>query len=299
MSAICNYIKPQTLAETLLLLSDNDDAHIISGGTDLLLQIQRERYQNCLLIDINGITELIGISLTKSGLWIGAATKLSEIVSSEQLIGAFKVIGYAASLIGSPQIRNMASIGGNLCNASPSADLSAPLLVLDTQAEITSAKEKRIVPLSEFFIGPSKTIIQAGEMLTALHIPSPEHKAVATYYKHSTRRAMDLAIVGVSALLWRIEDKHYARIGLSAVAPTPIRVYQAEQLISGVKCIDDKLISEIAKLASEACCPINDVRASIEYRQTMVQALIKKALIDVCTQLGLDWELDKWQNQSF
>lgn len=288
MAALREYIKPQTIVDALAYLRDHEDAHIIAGGTDILLQIQKGKIHDCIFVDISDISTLKGITFSQTGLWIGAGTKLSDIVSNTQFTGAYGVIAHAASLIGSPQIRNMATIGGNLCNASPSADLSAPLLVLNAHVEIISFYGKRIVPLSEFFLGPSITVLQPGEMLSAIQVPMPEHNAVSAYYKHSTRRAMDLAVVGVSILLWQENDQHCARIGLSAVAPTPIRVYQAEQIISRVENIDDKVIIDIAEVCAEACRPISDVRASEGYRKAMVQGLTKKALYDVCTQIGLN-----------
>ncbi len=286
MAANHDYIKPRTIDETLSVLKENPLARVLAGGTDILLQIQKDKYRHCLLVDINDLNHLAGISCTATGLWIGAATRLSEVVKSDQLTGAFQVLRQAASLIGSPQIRNMATIGGNLCNASPSADMSAPLIVLDAQAEIMSVERKRVVPLTDFFSGPSKNILKPGEMLAGLQIPLPARGAAAVYHKHSTRRAMDLAVVGVSVMLWCIDGDYHARIGLSAVAPTPIRARRAEQLISGVKDIDAALISQVAMQAVGECNPISDVRASAEYRRAMVAAMTKKALEDGLQQLG-------------
>ncbi len=285
MTVFQDYLKPNTLGEALSILGEGRNTHILAGGTDILLKLEQDKYQRCSLVDITGIDSLSGISASETGLWIGAATKLSDIAKSGQLTGAYQVLASAASLIGSPQIRNMATIGGNLCNASPSADMSAPLLVLEAQLEISSAAQKRLVPLADFFSGPSKTVLEPGEMLTALHIPAPEHGSAATYCKHSTRGAMDLAVAGVSVLLWRLEGQYHARIGLAAVSPTPIRVYQAEQLISGAKSLDDELISSAANSAAETCRPISDIRASAEYRKALVGELTVRALSEVRRQV--------------
>lgn len=286
MAAIQNYLKPDTLEEAAALLADCDRAAIIAGGTDLLLQLQAGKVSDCTLVDIGGIAELAKILLTEKELSIGAATKLSEVERSNLLTGSFEMLKTAASWIGSPQIRSMATIGGNLCNASPSADMSAPLLALDARVELRSNRSQRTISLVDFFLGPSKTVLAPGEMLTAVRIPHPPAHSASTYRKHSPRRAMDLAIVGVSVLMWRTDHQLQVRIGLSAIAPTPIRARQAEDYLSGRSSLDEQVLEGAAASVLEEIRPISDIRASARYREAMAALLTKQALAEVYARLG-------------
>lgn len=280
MTQYKDYLKAESLAQALKHLSENEQAAVIAGGTDLLLKKIPDQASEKVLIDISGLKELSTISLTTAGLSIGAAATLSAIETSALTTGPLGVIREAASLIGSPQIRNQATIGGNLCNASPSADMSAPLLAANASVEIASAASRREVSLAEFFVGPSKTILEKGELLTAVHIPNPPQKSGAVYKKHSYREAMDLALVGVCVFLWQDNGKLENRLAISAVAPTPIRVYAVEKLITGEAELTEELIEKTASLAVKAASPISDVRASKEYRQAMVCELVKRALLE-------------------
>jgi carbon-monoxide dehydrogenase medium subunit len=161
-----------------------------------------------------------------------------------------------------------------------------PLLVLDAEAELVSPRGSRIIPLAEFFVGPGQTILAADEILASVRLPEPPSGAVAAYHKHSPRRAMDLAVVGVAVLLARSAGQIQARIALGAVAPTPLRVTPAEGLLAETQRLDQDTIAKAARLAAEAARPISDVRASAEYRIAMVKTLTERALTQLAARLA-------------
>lgn len=239
-----------------------------------------------VLVNIGGISELTGIEATGSGLRIGAGTKMADLVRSALMTGGYEILAQGAAQVGSPQIRHMATVGGNVCNASPSADTAGPLLVLDASVTLASARGERSVPLTEFFLGPGKTCLDYGELVTALHMPAPPAGSAGLYIKHCVRRALDLAFVGVSVLVARAGGRWEARIALSAVAPTPIRAVEAERFLSQASDLGASTIREAARLAEEATQPISDVRASAAYRRAMVRELTERALAQVSRRLA-------------
>ncbi len=279
MSEILDYQRANTVKEACELL-ERPSTRVIAGGTDLLLRINRISTP-VTLVDINPIKEMVGIGQESDGIRIGAMTHLADIARA----GVFQQDAYQALVrgaiqVGSPQIRNLASIGGNLCNAAPSADTAAPLLALDAVAEITSRKGVRTVPLAEFFVGPGKTVLTQGELLTSVFIPTPLAGTKSVYFKHSPRRAMDLAFVGVAVVLKSVEERQTA-IALGAVAPTPIRVYEAEQWIQRASVVTVDVLAEAARLSVQTARPIDDVRSTSAYRKEMVKVLTLRALRQV------------------
>jgi|ETNmetMinimDraft_35_1059890.scaffolds.fasta_scaffold80011_2 carbon-monoxide dehydrogenase medium subunit len=281
-----DYIRAETLEEALNLLEKNKgQALIIAGGTDLLLKHNRNVSSEIVLIDISAIPELVEISSTKESLRIGAACTFAAIEKSPLLTDTLNVLSASASAVGSPQVRNIATIGGNLCNAAPSADSAPPLLVLDAHLEIASAKERRQVPLTSFFTAPGQIALIADELLTAIVVPPQPPDARAVYLRNSPRRALDLAIVGVAVKLWVADGKFQGRIALGAVAPTPLRAVQAEALLASNQSSDDDTLMTVAKCAAEEAAPISDVRATAEYRREMVEVLTFRALKQANVQL--------------
>jgi carbon-monoxide dehydrogenase medium subunit len=240
-----------------------------------------------LALDVTDLPELVGIERTAEGLRIGAATRLADIAASDLLSGVWRVLALGAGQVGSPQIRNLATIGGNVCNASPAADTIPCLLILDAQAEAISPRGHRRLPVAELFVGPGKTVLANDELLGALILPNPLPGALATYIKHSPRRAMDLAVVGVGVLLARARagGPIEARIALGAVAPTPVRATGAESFLREAAHLDKAAIEQAALLAAQAIVPISDVRASAEYRTEMVRALTARALHQLSANL--------------
>lgn len=283
---IYRYVRARSLDEALHVLRDAEPpAQLLAGGTDLLIKFRKGQPYPRTLIDISEVPELMGIWASEAGLRIGAATAIADIVQSPVLAGGTEILAQAAGKLGSPQIRNRATIGGNLCNAAPSAEMAGPLLTLNAQAEIVSARGRRSVPLDQFFVGPGSTVLQPDEILATLYIPWPASDTQGIYIKHSVRKAMDLAIVGVSVTLSMKAGKPDTHIALGAVAPTPIRARKAEQCIAAAGRLDDAVIAEAALLAAQESAPISDVRASAEYRRDMVQVLTARALRQVHAQL--------------
>jgi carbon-monoxide dehydrogenase medium subunit len=187
--------------------------------------------------------------------------------------------------VGSPQIRYLATIGGNLCNASPSADTIPALLVLDAQLTIASVGKHRTLPLVNFFTGPGRTKLQADELLMSILIPEQPAGACAVYLKHAPRSAMDLAIASVAVQLWHVNAHAQARIALGAVAPTPLRALQSEALLAASPSADEETFRAVARCAAGESAPISDVRATASYRRDMIELFTYRALRQANAQL--------------
>ena len=275
------HLKPKTLQEAISLLSQyNGKSKIIAGGTELVNRMKEKLITPEYVIDITYIPGLDKIEYdVKSGLKIGALCPLIDIECSSLVKEKHDAFARAVHTIGSVQVRNLGTIGGNLCNASPSAD-SAPILIgLDARVRIFGPAGERVVELKDFFTGPGQTVLKSAEILVSIEVPNSPPRSAAVYMKQSLRRAMDLAVVGVAVVLSLAPDDSLAdiRIVLGAVAPTPIRAVKAEALIRGKK-LDSGLIREAARLASDEAKPISDVRSSKEYRNDMVEVLTERAL---------------------
>jgi len=272
------YYSIESLEEAVKLLRKyGSEASILAGGTDLLVNMKKRITEPKHLINIKKITELNGIVETPKGVRIGAATKLRSIEKSEMIRKSFPVLYEAVKLIGSIQVRNMATIGGNICNASPAADSAPALLVLDAKAEIMGQSGLRSISLSEFFIGPGKTALRQGELLTGLSIPGLPESSGSSFLKIG-RTSMDIATINVATFLrLRGEVVEDCRIALGAVAPTPIRILRAEANLKG-KMINQDAIWEAANIVSEDIKPITDIRATAEYRKNVSKILTRDAL---------------------
>jgi carbon-monoxide dehydrogenase medium subunit len=212
---------------------------------------------------------------------IGALVTLGEIEHSKMIQDKFCVLWDAAQVMASRQIRNLGTIGGNLCGAAPSADTAPPLFVLDASVEIISPSGKRKVLVENFFKGPGESDLKPGEILTQIMIPNPPRKSSGAYFKLMRRAAMDLAQVGVAACLSVDSEKKTctgARIALGAVGLTPIRALKAEQILLN-KQVNEKIAKEAGKIAAEEANPRSSIRASKEYRREMIEVLTKRAVM--------------------
>lgn len=277
------YFEPTTLQEALALLTQHPQSSVMAGGTDLLMAIRMGKVSPPVVIGLSRIGELSGITYDASrhAVRIGALATLHEVATSPAINNRLPHLARAAALVGSRQIRNQGTLVGNICNASPSAETAPALLTLDAVVEIRGPHGVREVSIADFFRGPGQTALAREEIVTSVVIPDPEPDYKGVYIKLSPRRAMDLAVVGVAALLSLQGDTCVkARIALGAVAPTPIRVRAAEELLSG-KRIDDSLLEQAAQMAVQACQPISDVRGSAAYRRDMVGVLVKRALREI------------------
>ena len=276
MAAIADVERAVDLDHVLQLLADGTQrSKVLAGGTDLLLQYQDWDNEALTLIDVSGVAELGAIEETDDQLRIGAGVRLSDVMESPIVQARVPVLVDASRDVAGPQIRNLATIGGNVCNASPSADTVPALLVLDAQAEIASRDGSRSVPLADFFTGPGSTVLEMGEVLTALAIPLPE-PPVASYTKVSPRRAMDLAVVGVGVAMSRAEDGLDVRIALGAVAPTPLRARRAEDHVASAGYVDEAVAIHAGQLAQDEISPIDDVRGTAHYRHGVVGRVVAR-----------------------
>lgn len=276
------YFKPETIEDAAQILGDlNGKAMALSGGTDLLVRMRSRIIQPEAVVDIKGIKDLALKKEDKTkGLTLGSTVTIGEIENWELIQKRYPVLSQAAATLGGPQVRNKATVGGNLCNASPSADMSPALMVLNASVNILSKDGNRNLPLEEFFRGPGETAMDKGEILTSVQVPKMLANSHAVYIKLGRRKAMEIPVAAV-AVMMTLDDSFSKcldiRIAMGAVAPTPLRAKQAENLIRG-KIIDDAVIQEVAEEASRECSPISDVRASAWYRQKAIEGLVKKAI---------------------
>ncbi|MGQ9680115.1 MAG: FAD binding domain-containing protein [Candidatus Bathyarchaeia archaeon] len=272
------YYSPESLGEAVGLLEKyGSEASILAGGTDLLVNMKKRIAEPKKLINIKKIAELDGIVETPEGVRIKAATRLRSIERSQIIRDRFPVLYEAVRLMGSIQVRNMATIGGNICNASPAADSATALLVLDAKADIIGRDGGRSVPLSEFFLGPGRTVLKPYELLTGLSIPRPPEDSGGSFLKIG-RTSMDIATINTATFLKLKEGvAEDCRIALGSVAPIPLRVSRAEDYLRGRE-INVDVIGEAARIVSKDIKPITDIRATAEYRRDASKALTKDAL---------------------
>ncbi len=275
------YVQPRTIDEALSLLARHEgEARLLAGGTDLVPKMKRrEITPPAYVIDLKGIPDLDYIDYDEEkGLSLGALTTIHAIETSPVIQDKCNILAQAASTMAAPQVRNRATLAGNICNAVPSADSVPPLLVLEAKLKVVSQKGERILPIKDFFTGPNETVLTGGEILAEILIPPVPSNSRGIYLKLSPKRSMDLATVGVAALVIR-ENRLCSdiRIALGAVAPTPIRAKKAEGILRGQR-FSDELIERTAQTAAEESRPIDDHRASAEYRRSMVQTLVRRAI---------------------
>jgi len=280
------YRKAATLRDAFDAVSDSKGGAVfMAGGTDLLVKIKKGVVGPKRVIDMKGIPEMDGISVSDNQISIGALTTIRTLETSPEVRKSVPLLAGAAARLGSVQVRNRATLGGNLCNAAPSAETAPALLALDAEAEIYGKAGKRVVDLRDFFVGPGSTILEEGELLTSIRISLNGKRQGALYQKLTTRKAMDIAFVGVAVLVEIDEDNRIekARIALGAVAPTPIRVPSAEKILEG-QVLTPEVAKEAGELAAQAARPISDLRASAEYRHEMVDRLCRRGLLEAYHQ---------------
>jgi len=275
-----NYLEPTTIGEAISLLVKYDGkAKVIAGGTDVFVQIKNKTLKPEYLVDITGIPGLDYIDYDeKQGLRIGALTTVRAIEKSDKLRQMYPVLCQAAELLGSVAIRNVATIGGNLCNAVPSADNAPSLIGLSARAKIVGPGGERVVPLQDFFIGTGKTALKTGELLVEIQVPVPPSGTKGVYLKYM-RSAVDLAVVGVAVIITLDgEVCKDVKIVIGAVAPTPMRAKKAEEVIRD-KRIDDALIDKCAQTAADEAHPRpGSIRASPEYKKEIIKLFITQAI---------------------
>ena len=273
------FYSPQSLGEALRFLSEKGDrARVIAGGTDLIPRLREGVSQSDFVLNVLEIGELNGIREADQVLHIGATATHTQIAESPVLQRNCPALTQAAASVGGPLVRNRGTIGGNIVNASPAADLACALLALDAEALLRGEKETRVVALRDFFIGPGQTAIKPDELLTEVTIRVPKGKGV--FHKLGRRQAMSLSVVNVAVSL-EMEGKicRESRIALGSVAPTPICCPQAELLLANRE-VNPELISKCAGEAMRASKPIDDQRAKAWYRIEAGTVLLKRALVE-------------------
>ena len=280
------YLEPESIEEALAILSRyQGKSKIIAGGTDLMLQMRNKAIRPEYVVDITRIPGLDYITFDdQQGLRLGVLTTIRGLETSVELQRKYPVISQAASQLGSVAIRNVATVGGNLCNALPSAETSQALLALSAQVRIIGPGGERTAPLEGFFTGVGKTLLRPDELLLEILVPeSPPHTS-GIYIKHSPRGPIDLAIVNITVLMTMEQDHRVcrdAKIVLGAVSPTPLRAKKAENVLKG-KRVDGALIDRAAQVASDEANPRRgSIRGSFEYKKEMVKVLTGRAIKEV------------------
>ncbi len=284
------YIKPASLTEaSRFLASHHDQARPLLGGTDIFVRLRDGIWQDKFLLDVKVLEGMDELSYDPSnGLTVGAAVNMNRVIAHPAVEEHYPVLVEAAGSVASYQLRTRATIVGNICNASPAGDTIGACLLLGGVLNVHGVSGTRQEPLQTFFVGPGKTVLVPGDIVTSLHIPVPPPGLVGSYIKLGRNKASDLSIVGVTVVGFPdVGSKSGFRIklALASAAPVPLVVEDVEAFLSG-KSINDQVLAEAAQAAMDACTPIDDVRVSARYRKMMVRNLSLKALSEVWEEIG-------------
>jgi carbon-monoxide dehydrogenase medium subunit len=277
-----DYAAPRTLAEVVALLRERGErARVLAGGTDLLVQLREGRRDCDLLVDVKHVPELNELALDpRPGLRVGAAVPCYRIYEHPDIGRAYPGLIDAVSLVGGIQIQSRASLGGNLCNASPAADTVPALIVHEAVCVIAGPEGTREVPVEKFCTGPGRTVLGSRELLVSLRLPAPRRHTGTAYLRFIPRNEMDIAVVGAGVAVTLDEGRTRctgARVALAAVAPMPLLVPEVgAALVDGP--LSDALLDRAAALAQAAARPISDMRGDADYRRHLVGVLVRRAL---------------------
>jgi carbon-monoxide dehydrogenase medium subunit len=280
-----DYYKPTTFEEAFRYLTLPDKVvYPFAGATDFIPACRDGLWKADAVVDVKELPGMREIRETPEGLLIGAAVRMNELIRSPLLKGGWSVLAESAAVMGNEQVRNRATLGGNLCTASPGADTPPALLALEAQVVICGPTASRYVPAVSFFKGPRKTVLERGELVTGVLLPPVPKGTVGTYLKLSRRKRGDLAIVGVAAVAYPDGGGYAWKVALGAVAPTPIRAERAEAALAAG--YDAAAITAAAQGAFDCCKPIDDIRASAAYRRAMVINITRRAIEDTVARLA-------------
>ena len=275
------FLAPTSLEEACTLLREHQGKiKIKAGGTDMIVRLSHRAVKPDFLMGIKKIPGIDQISYDpKAGLTIGALALLRDVEISPEILEHAPMLARAAHATATVQIRNMGTVMGNVCNASPSADNIPTLVAMNAVIVASSGTKEREIPIDEFFLGPGRNALEKDEIATAIKIPAPTSGTGTSYQKISPRSKVDIAAVNIGATLTLDSAKKCSavRISMGAVGPTPLRASQAEAYLIG-KDLDDKTLAEAGRLAADDASPISDVRATREYRKLMVEVLTTRAL---------------------
>jgi carbon-monoxide dehydrogenase medium subunit len=275
---------PRSVDETCALLSQHgEEAEVVAGGTDLFVKMKQRRDVPSVLVNIKRIAGLDQIcGAVDGGLHIGPLATVQAIKDSALIAQHFPVLSEAAGVLGTAQVRNLGTLGGNLGNASPSAEFAPPLVILNASLRCLGCRGERMVPVDGFFVGPGKSMLKSDEVITDIYVPEPPAGAQCAYLKHSLRR-MDVAMASAAVLVLLDGDRcRDARIALGAVAPTVFRARKAEAALIGQRlsrdASEDELLEQVAQVAVGESRPIDDIRGYASYRRKVVAMLVRHGL---------------------
>lgn len=269
------YERPDTLSDAVSLLREyGEDARVHAGGTDLLVGLRKGKFQAKCVIDLKHIRELDGeIRASNGSIRFGALTVMTDLTADERVRKHFPALVDAAAVVGSIQIRNRATVAGNICNASPAADTVPPLLVYGTTVTVSGADGERRVPLEEFFVGPGKTVRELDEIVTELEVQLPKGPVGASFARLTRRLGVDLATINLACL---VDSSRHTRFAFGAVGPRPILVRDESGRLAAADAGEDDRAKVLKELLSQTS-PISDVRSQKDYREAMLIKLSKRA----------------------
>jgi CO/xanthine dehydrogenase FAD-binding subunit len=276
------YMEPHTLRQGISMLQRHgNQARIVAGSTDFLVRWRTGAWRPQYVVNIQHIRGLDRLSYSsRTGLRLGTLVTLQTLETHPVIREKYPALATGATSFAGVQVRNLATVGGNVCNASPAGDTLPALLAFETQCKVVGPEGERWIPLDQLFQGPGRTALQPAEILTELRVPPPARNSGSLYIKHSPRGAMDIAAIGVASVVTlgqRGQVCEDVKIALGAVAPTPIRAYSAEDLLRG-QAITPELVRLVAQEAQRLATSIDDVRATAAYRQSMVAVLVQRTL---------------------
>jgi CO/xanthine dehydrogenase FAD-binding subunit len=289
----CQFFAPQKIKEALEILSKyGKEIKVIAGGTDLLIQYYDRLYEVGSWLDLENIKELKEIKIYQNQMEIGAMVTHTQLEKSQDIKKYFPILSKAAADIGSPQIRNRGTIGGNIVNASPAGDLLAPLIAYDAQFRLLSTQREKIVPAEEFFIGPKKTILEPAQLLTRIILPLPSKRTYGCWIKIGKRKALIIATITLALVVEMAEDNKTVkdvRTCLGSVAPTPIEIKEIKQKMIGKK-FSELDLNQLGQIVEDKISPIDDIRGTREYRKDVAKNIMINALKEISSQLEGDYK---------
>lgn len=280
----CQFFTPQKIEEALEILSRYEkEIKVIAGGTDLLIQYYDRLYEVCSWLDLKNIEELKDIRINKNQIEIGAMVTHTRLEKSQDIKKHFPILGQAAADIGSPQIRNRGTIGGNIVNASPAGDLLAPLIAYKAKFKLLSGKDETLVPVEKFFLGPKKTILRPDQLLTQILLSLPKKKTYGCWIKIGKRKASIIATITLALVVEMAEDNETVkdvRTCLGSVAPTPIQIKEIRNKMVE-KNFNQLDFNQLGQMVEDKISPIDDIRGTREYRKDVAKEIMINALEEI------------------
>jgi len=280
----CQFFAPQKMGEALEILTEYEkEIKVIAGGTDLLIQYYDRLYEVDAWLDLGNISGLKNIKINRNEMEIGAMVSHTQLENSEDIKKYYPVLGQAAADIGSPQIRNRGTIGGNIVNASPAGDLLAPLMAYKAKFKLLSGKDETLIPAEKFFLGPKKTILRPDQLLAQIILPLPREKTYGCWIKIGKRKALIIATITLALVVEMNEESKIVedvRTCLGSVAPTPIEIKEIREKVIGKK-FSQLDFNQLGQIVEDKISPIDDIRGTREYRKDVAKNIMINALEEI------------------